>query len=153
MEYQVLSEDCRKSLDVKSEKKYGLPSVKKWHSAKEPLCWVSGADTRHRINGGYRPLTVAALCRVLLFDTRQTWSLPSVILCRVFGTRQTTFLPSVICLPSALSLALGKQLLYRVPDKKHSAKSGTLGKEAVSGSEPWWCHPWCGKNINESTKI
>ena len=32
-------------------------------------------------------------------------------------------------------MALGKQPLYRVPDKKHSAKSGTLGKEAVSGSE------------------
>jgi len=78
---------------------------------------VSGEDTRQRINGGCRPLTVAALCRVLLFDTRQTWSLPSVILCRVFGTRQTTFLPSAICLPSAFSLALDKQPLYRVPDK------------------------------------
>ena len=34
MEYQVLYEDRRKSLEVKSEKKYGLPSVKKkWHSA------------------------------------------------------------------------------------------------------------------------
>ena len=29
MEYQVLYEDCIKSLEVKSEKKYGLPSVKK----------------------------------------------------------------------------------------------------------------------------
>jgi len=38
-------------------------------------------------------------------------------------------------LPSAFSLALGKQPLCRVPDKKDSAKSGTLGKEAVSGSD------------------
>ena len=29
MEHQVLYEDCRKSLEVKSGKKYGLPSVKK----------------------------------------------------------------------------------------------------------------------------
>ena len=96
---------------------------------------MSGEDTRQRINGGCQPLTAAALCRVLLFDTRQTWSLLSVILCQVFGTRQTTFFPSAICLPSAFFLALGKQPLYRVLDKKHSAKSGTLGKEAVSGSE------------------
>ena len=106
-----------------------LPSVRRRHSAKEPLCQVAGEDTRQRINDGCRPLTAAALCRVLLFDTRQTWSLTSVILCRVFGTRQTTFLPS------AFSLALGKHPLYRVPDKKHSAKSGTLGKEAVSDSD------------------
>ena len=120
MEYQVLSEDCRKNLEVKSEKNM--------------VCRVSGEDTRQRINDGCRPLTAAALCRVLLFDTRQTWHLPSVILCRVFGTRQITFLSSASCLPSAFSLALGKQPLCRVPDKKHSAKSETLGKEAVSDS-------------------
>ena len=33
MEYQVLYEDRRKSLEVKNEKKNGLPSVKKWHLA------------------------------------------------------------------------------------------------------------------------
>ena len=96
---------------------------------------MSGEDTRQRINGGYRPLTAAVLCRVLLFDTRQNWSLPSVILCRVFSTQQTTFLPSAIYLPSVFYMALGKQPLYRVSDKKHSTKSGTLGKEAVSGSD------------------
>ena len=35
-------------------------------------------------------------------------------------------------------MALGKQPLYRVPDKKYSTKSGTLGKEAVSSSECSW---------------
>ena len=127
MEYQVLYEDCRKSLEVKSEKNM--------------ICRVSKNDTRQRILFAEcqertlrKELTAVALCRVLLFDTRQTWSLPSVILCRVFGTRQTTFLPSASCLPSAFSLALGKQPLYRVPDKKHSAKSGTLGKETTSDS-------------------
>ena len=152
MEYQVLYEDCRKSLEVKSDKKIWFAecqkmtlgkgasslSVRRRHSAKEPLCWVLGQDTQQRIKGGYQSLTAATLCRVLLFDTRQTWSLPSVSLCRVFGTRQTTFLPSAICLPSAFSLALGKQPLYRVSDKKHSTKFGTLGKKTVSGSEYSW---------------
>ena len=125
---------AEKVLEVKSLKKYGLPSVKKSHSAKEPLCRVLGADTRQRINDGCWLLTAVALCRVLLCDTRQTLSLPSVILCRVLGTRQTTSLPSASCLSSALSLALGKPPLYRVSDKKHSVKSETLDKEAVSGS-------------------
>ena len=76
---------------------------------KSPLCQVSGEDTLQRVNGGCRPLTAAALCRVFWFaecralgDTRQTAPLPSVIVCRVLGTRQTT------SLPSAFSLALGK---------------------------------------------
>ena len=29
-----------------------------------PICRVSGEDTRQRVNGGCRPLTAAALCRV-----------------------------------------------------------------------------------------
>ena len=98
---------------------------------KSPLCRVSGEDTRQRVNDG-GPLPSVLVCRVP--DTRQTWSLSSVIVCRVLGTRQTTSLPSASSLPSAFSLALGRQPLCRVPDKKHSAKSGTLGKEAVSGS-------------------
>ena len=80
-EYQVLYKDCRKSLVVKSGKKYGLLSVKKWHSANEPLCRVSGEDTRQRINGGYRPLTEASLCRVLLFTECSALGKPP--LCRV----------------------------------------------------------------------
>ena len=55
MEYQVLSEDCRKSLEVKSEKIWfaecqkmtldkgaSLPSARRRHSAKESLCRVLG---------------------------------------------------------------------------------------------------------------
>ena len=110
------------------------------------VCRVSKNDTRQRslfaecqektldkglkqllaVNGGV-PLPSVLFCRMP--STRQTTSLSSVIVCRVLGTRQTT------SLPSAFSLALGKQPLYRVSDKKHSAKSGTLGKEVVSGSE------------------
>jgi len=113
-------------------KKIWFAKCQKMTLGKSPLCRVSGEDTRQRVNGGCRPLTAAVLCRV--FCTRQTWSLPSVIVCRVLGTRQTTSLPSASCLPSALSLTLGKRPLCRVPDKKHSAKSGTLDKEVVSGS-------------------
>ena len=98
---------------------------------KSPLCRVSGEDTRQRVNGGG-----LAECSGLSSARHSVnLSLPSVIVCRVRGTRQTNSLPSASCLPSAFSLALGKQPLYRVPDKKHSAKSGTLGKEAVSGSD------------------
>ena len=60
----------------------------------------------------------AALCRVSYPDTRQTISLPSASY-----------------LSRAFSLALGKQPLCQVPDKTHSAKSGILDKEAVSGSD------------------
>ena len=114
-------------------KKNMVCRVSKMTLDKSPLCRVSGEDTRQRVNGG-GPLPSVLVCRVP--DTRQTWSLPSVIVCRVLGTRQTTSLSCASCLPSAFSLALGKQPLCRVPNKKHSAKSGTLGKEAVSGSEP-----------------
>ena len=110
-------------------KKNSLPSVKKMTFGKLPFCRVSGEDTRQRVNGGRR---LFAECQDN--NTRQRPVLPSVIVCRVVGSRQTTSLPSASCLPSAFSLALDKQLLCQVPDKKHSAKSGTLGKEAVSGS-------------------
>jgi len=98
---------------------------------KSALCRVLGEDTRQRVSGG-DPLPSVLVCPVS--GTRQTWSLPSVIVCRVLGIRQTTSLPSASCLPSAFCLALDKQPLYRVSDKKHSAKSRTLSKEAVSGS-------------------
>ena len=101
---------------------------------KSPLCRVSRDDTRQRVNGGCRPLTAAAFAECQENNTRQIPVLPSVIICRVLGTRQTTSLPSARCLSSAFSLALGKQSLCLVPDKKYSAKSGTLGKEVVSGS-------------------
>ena len=81
MEYQVLYEDCRKSLESKVKKKFGLSSVKKMTLGKSELCRVSGEDTRHRVNGGCQPLTVAALCRVLWFAECRALGKPG--LCRV----------------------------------------------------------------------
>jgi hypothetical protein len=40
----------------------------------------------------------------------------------------------VFFLPSVFYLALGKELLCRVPEKKHSANHVALGKEPDSGS-------------------
>ena len=119
MEYHVLYEDYRKSLEVKSEKIW-FAECQKMTLGKSPLCQVSGEDTWQRVNGGCRPLTAAALCRVFRFAECPTLGKPG--LCRVLGTRQTTSLPSVSCLPSAFPLALGKQPLYRVPDKKALGK-------------------------------
>ena len=98
-------ENCRKSLEVKSEEKIWFAECQKMTLGKSPLCRVSGEDTRQRVNGG------GNLPSVLVYrvpDTRQTWSLPSVIVCRVLVTRQTTFLLSVSYVPSAFSLTLGK---------------------------------------------
>ena len=98
MKYQVLYEDCKKSLEVKSEKKW-FAECQKMTLGKSPLCRVSGEDTRQRVNGGCRPLTAAAL-------------LPSVLVClsarhsanMVFAEcycLPSTCLPSASCLPSA----------------------------------------------------
>ena len=48
---------------------------------KSPLCRVSQEDTRQRVNGGCRPLTAAALCRVFWFAECPTLGKPG--LCRV----------------------------------------------------------------------
>ena len=98
MEYQVLYEDCRKSLEVKSEKNM--------------VCRVSKNDTRHIIalpsvrrrhsakgNGGCRPLTAVALCRVFWFVECRTLGKPG--LCRVLLFAECS--------------ALGKPPLCRVP--------------------------------------
>ena len=66
---------------------------------KPPLCRVSGEDTRQRVNGGCRPLTAAALCRVSWSTECPTLGKPG--LCRV--------LLFVEC------SALGKPPLCRVP--------------------------------------
>jgi len=69
-------------------------------------------------------------------------SLPSVKktlgkegLCRVFFfyTRRRTLFVKCF-LPSVFSLALGKEALCRMPEKKNSANHYTLGKEPDSGS-------------------
>ena len=79
------------------------------------------------------------------FDTRQRASFPGVKYlalsnlalaeCQIFDKRPRGFLPSVFCLPSVLTSTLGKEALCRVSDKKHSAKSRTLGKLRICGSE------------------
>ena len=48
--------------------------------------------------------------------------------------RSERILYRVFFLPSFFRAALGKEPLCRVPDKKHSAKRVTLGKDAISGS-------------------
>ena len=101
MEYQVLYEDCRKSLEVKSErKKYGLPSVKKWHSANHRF-----AECQEKTLG--KGLTAAALCRVFRHSANlvfaECYCLPSArhsanhlfAECFLSVTRQIASLPSV----------------------------------------------------------
>ena len=106
---------------------------------KNMVCRVSKNNTRQRSlfaecqEKTLRKGLTAAAGRRQPFAEYYCLTLGKLGLCRVFGTRQTTFLPS------AFSLTLGKQPLYRVPDKKHSVKSGILGKEAVSGSETFPC--------------
>jgi hypothetical protein len=51
------------------------------------------------------------------------------------NTRQRGLFTKCIFLPSAFDLALGKELLCRVPEKKHSANHFALGKEWKSGSD------------------
>ena len=106
MEYQILHEDCRKSLEVKSEKNM--------------VCRVSKNDTRHIIalpsvrrrhsakgNGGCRPLTVVALCQVFRFAECLTLDKPG--LCRVLLFAECS--------------ALGKPRLCRVLSLWHSVNS------------------------------
>ena len=99
-------------------KKIRFAECQKMTLGKSALCRVLGEDTRQRVNGG-GPLPSVR---------RITLGKASFAECYC-----STSLPSASCLPSAFSLALGKQPLCRVPDKKHSAKFGTLGKEVVSG--------------------
>jgi hypothetical protein len=58
--------------------------------------------------------------------------------CQIWHSAKQS-LPSVFSLPSVDSLALGKELLCRVLEKKHSAKSLALGKDLFSGSG---CAQW-----------
>ena len=98
MEYQVLYENCRKSLEVKSEKIW-FAECQKITLGKSPLCRVSGEDTRQRVNGSCRPLTAAALCRVFWFAECPT--LGKSPFCRVLLFAECS--------------ALGKPPLCRVP--------------------------------------
>jgi hypothetical protein len=44
------------------------------------------------------------------------------------------FFAECFILPSVFCVTLGKELLCRVPEKKHSAKNMALGKDPNSGS-------------------
>jgi hypothetical protein len=46
-----------------------------------------------------------------------------------------SFFAKCFLLPRVSCVALGKELLCRVPEKKHSAKHLALGKESNSGSD------------------
>jgi hypothetical protein len=46
------------------------------------------------------------------------------------------FFAECFILPSVFCVTLGKELLCRVPEKKHSAKNMALGKDPNSGSDP-----------------
>ena len=79
MEYQVLYEDCRKSLEVKTEKKIWFAECQK--NCTRQIIALPSVRRRHLTKGLRRlpAVSAAALCRVP--DTRQTRSLPSVIVC------------------------------------------------------------------------
>jgi hypothetical protein len=87
--------------------KLSLPSVGKKHSAKK----------------------LFAECYI--FDTRQRSSLSSV----KNKTLGKELLRRVFSFTEGFFVTLGKELLCRVPEKKHSAKYLVLGKEPNSGSE------------------
>jgi hypothetical protein len=57
-------------------------------------------------------------------------------LCRVSKIKHSakSFFAECFLLPRDFCVALGKELLYRVPEKKHLAKNVALGKEQNSGS-------------------
>ena len=80
-------------------KKNMVCRVSKITLGKSPLCRVSGEDTQQRVNGGCRPLTAAALCRVFWFAECRALGKPG--LCRVLLFAECS--------------ALGKPPLCRVP--------------------------------------
>jgi hypothetical protein len=56
--------------------------------------------------------------------------------CYIFDTRQrNSFFAECFLLPRVFCVALGKELLSRLPEKNHSGKYLVLGKEPNSGSE------------------
>ena len=115
------------------------------HFAECHLC-----STRQRITAVRRVGHVTCLCRVLAFrhSTKARYaecrSLPTA------STRQSVGMPCATCLPSALSLVLGKDRLCRVPVDWHSATARAQGKVQFSGSKP---HPLIGKLIDRVHEI
>ena len=82
-------------------KKIWFVECQKMTLGKSPFCRVSGEDTWQRVNGGCRPLTAAAICRVFWFaecSARQNHLFAEYRLfteCFLSGTRQIGSLPSV----------------------------------------------------------
>jgi hypothetical protein len=91
-------------------KEASLPRADGWHSAK--------TDGRQLWDGQWRPFTESLLCRVL--SSAECPALGKGALCRE---------------PDFTECGSRQSLLCRVPDKRHSAKNPTLGKDSDSGSE------------------
>jgi hypothetical protein len=104
-----------------------------WHSAKKTLCRVPAVGSRQRLTA-------------VSFETAADGPLPRTTFVECLTLGKLDFAES----PCAECSALGKgalcrasnvtecgtrqTLLYRVPDKRHSAKRPTLGKASDSGS-------------------
>jgi hypothetical protein len=80
---------------------------------------------------GKKTLGKELFAECCIFDTRQRNSLPSV----KNKTLGKELLRRVFSFTEGFCVALGKELLCRVPEKKHSAKYLALGKEPNSGSD------------------
>jgi hypothetical protein len=99
--------------------KLSLPSVGKKHSTKSSL-----------------PSVVFVTLDKELFAECQKNIRQKKTLCRVSKIKHSakSFFAECFLLPRVFCVALGKELLCQVPDKKHSAKNLALGKELNSGS-------------------
>jgi hypothetical protein len=125
-----------------------LPSVQRRHSVKTSFAECQIFGSRQRILfAECRPSALGKGWRPFALDGR--WRpFAECHLCQVFAARQSSVCRVFLC---AECPALSKQALYRVqdfaecgsrhsllcrvPDKKHSAKSLTLGKGPDSGSD------------------
>jgi hypothetical protein len=106
-----------------------LPSVGEKTLDKELFAECCICDTRQR-----------AFCRVSKKDTRQRNSLPSV----KNKTLGKKLLRRVFSFTEGFFVALGKELICRVPEKKHSANNMALVKEPNSGSAGGGVFSWRG---------
>jgi hypothetical protein len=79
---------------------------------------------------GEKTLGKELFAECCICDTRQKNSLPSV----KNKTLGIVLLRRVFSFTEGFCVALGKEILCRVPEIKHSAKNMTLGKEPNSGS-------------------
>jgi hypothetical protein len=126
---RVSIEDTRQSLLCR------VPSI--WHSAKKPLCRVPVLGSRQRLMAvSFRTAANGPLPRAFFAECGP---MPSVLHSIKRLVTESRTLPSA-ALGKAFFAECGSRqsLLCRVPDKRHSAKSPTLGKASDSGSD--WCY-------------